>query len=294
MRLSPVALLYRSPVKQWMMKHTPHYLAFHWMDQSVSLHTLLCRPESRTSLGPLFAVLRPKYDQEQIRAIAVRYLVMKRWRGYLLKTWPFWAPHHEQWVEFHGEKHLKTALEQKKGAILLTGHSFGFGRMVAPTLAQKGYSSYRVGLGWQGADISERWGKEHYRRWHHIHYRWHPGGNIAALKKMKSALAANAVVHVSIQGMPNGESRFAMPFWYKSFYLDRQLLRAIEVLQAPVLPCFALLSHRGRVKVKIHSPLDASINAVMGGFMPLYARYLEEYPELSRIWKRVLQQRKDW
>jgi lauroyl/myristoyl acyltransferase len=248
----------------------------------------------RRSLRPLLQVLRPKYSEKRIGEIAVRYWLMRKWRRYLMQTWPAWADCQGQWFEFEGQENLDAALEQGKGVVLLSPHGFGFGRIVVPVLAQNGYRCHRVGLGWQGNDISERWGRDGYKRWQHIHYRWESWKNIEALKRMKAALERNEVVHVSVRGMPHGEARFEMPFWYRKFFFDARLLRAIEYFRAPVIPCFSRLDGDGKVIIVFDQAVAPTADLIAAEFGALYRRWLENYPEHSRIWKRVWQQRKDW
>ncbi|HVO93567.1 MAG TPA: hypothetical protein VMT22_12035 [Terriglobales bacterium] len=225
--------------------------------------------------------------------IAKRYCLIRKWRRYLLETWPAWVKH-GQWFEFEGRENLDAALEQGKGALLLSPHSFGFGRFVAPVLAQDGYRCHRVGLGWQGDDLSERWGKDDYKRWQHIHYRWESWKNIEALKTMKSALERNEVVHVSLRGLSHGEPAFEIPFWYKRYFLDARLLRVIEFFQAPVVPCFSRLDERGKVIVVLSGTIAPCALRIAAEFGALYREWLERYPELARIRKRVYQEGQDW
>jgi hypothetical protein len=185
-------------------------------------------------------------------------------------------------------------MAQGSGVLLLSPHAFGFGRFVVPVLAQRGYRCHRVGLGWQGDDIAERWGQQEYDRWQHIHYRWQSWKNIGALKGMKAALQQNEIVHVSLRGMSNGEARFQMPFWYKQYFFDARLLRAIEFFQAPVVPCFSRLGDHGKVIIVFDRPIAPSASTIVGQFGTLCRSWLEEHPADARIWKRVFEQREDW
>jgi lauroyl/myristoyl acyltransferase len=267
---------------------------FCWAQLLVRVNLCFVPLQSRQSLRPLFQVLRPKFTEKRIIEAAKRYCLIRKWRRYLLQMWPAWAERHDQWFEFEGRENLNAALKQGKGALLLSPHAFGFGRFVAPVLAQQGYRCHRVGLGWQGNDISERWGKDDYKRWQHIYYRWESWKNIEALKGIKTALEQNEVVHVSVRGMSNGEKRFEIPFWYEKYFFDARLLRAIEFFQAPVIPCFSRLDGRGKVIVVLNTTIAPSADAIVAEFGTLYRSWLEEFPELSRIWKRVSQQRQDW
>jgi hypothetical protein len=267
---------------------------YYWAQLLVRINLCFVPPESRRSLRPLFEVLRPKFTEKRIIGAAKKYCLIRKWRRYLLQTWPASVKRHDLWFGFEGRNNLDAALEQGKGALLLSPHAFGFGRFVAPVLAQLGYRSHRVGLGWQGNDISERWGRDGYKRWQHIHYRWESWKNIEALKRMKAALERNEVVHVSVRGMPHGEERFEMPFWYRKFFFDARLLRAIEYFRAPVIPCFSRLDNDGKVIIVFDQAVAPTADVIAAEFGALYRSWLENYPEHSRIWKRVWQQRKDW
>ncbi len=260
----------------------------------VRVELCLLSPQSRRSLQPLFQVLRPKFGELRIVETAKRHCLIRKWRRYLLKTWPAWAQGNNQWFEFVGRDKLNAVLKQGKGTLLLSPHGFGFAAFVAPILAQSGYRVHRVGLGWQGNDISELWGKGDYKRWEHIHYRWESWKNIEALRKIKTALEQNEIVHVSVRGQSSGEARFEIPFWYEKYFLDAPLLRAMEFFQAPVIPCFSRLDDYGKVIFVLYGALAPNADTIVAEFGALYLSWLEERPELSRIWKRVLQQRTDW
>ena len=212
----------------------------------------------------------------------------------MVSAWPCWAERHNELVLFEGEEHLKTALRERRGAILLSGHFYGFERVVAPALAERGYRMNRTGFGWRGDDISERWGKGNYARWGHINYGDDRHQRLQALAKIQRALGRNEIVHLSIRGFSQGEPQFEIPFCYGRFFLDGRLIETIEHLAAPVLSCFALSDERGRFVIRLYPPEPPGRAQMMSGFGQLYAGYLRDHPEFAQIWKNVAQKRKEW
>jgi hypothetical protein len=233
-------------------------------------------------------------DPARLEELGRKHLIYRKWSKTVLWAWPGWAARHNELVLLEGEEHLKTALGEGRGAFLLSGHFYGFERLVAPTLAQRGYCMNRTGFGWRGDDISERWGKGTYARWEHINYGDDRHQRMRALAKVERALGRNEVVHISMRGFSQGEPQFEIPFFYGKFFLDGLLIEVLEYLEAPILPCFALSDDRGRFVVRLYPALPPRRAEIMSGFGQLYAGYLRDQPEFSQIWKNVAQKRKEW
>lgn len=240
------------------------------------------------------SALEGSYDRARIRAISCRHITYRKWIRQLVYAWPNWVDRLKEWVTLEGEEHLDAALQKGKGALLLSGHGFGFAAFVSPVLAQKGYEVYRTGRG-RRVDQVTRWGNAaNYARWEYINYgedRWH---RARALNEMRQALKANQIVHTSIRGFPRGDPELEIDFCYKRFFLDHRLIRIIELVEAAVLPCFAVCDDQGRLVVKIYPPVTPAHEDVMRVFGSLYARHLRETPEFTWIWRRVVQQQEGW
>jgi hypothetical protein len=116
---------------------------------------------------------------------------------------------------------------------------------------------HRTGFGWRGDDISERWGKGSYARWQHINYGDDRRERLQALAKIERALRRNEVVHLSIRGFPQGQPQFEIPFFYDKFFLGGRPIELIELLGAPVIPCFAVSDERGRFVIRLYSAAPA-------------------------------------
>jgi lauroyl/myristoyl acyltransferase len=230
----------------------------------------------------------------ELQEICRRYVAYRKWMNHLVYAWPNWVKRLPDWVTLEGDEHLRAASERGKGALLLSGHAFGFAAFVTPVLAQRGYEVYRTGRG-RRVDQVTRWGKaENYEHWEYINYGEDCWNRAQALNEMRQALKANQIVHTSIRGFPRGDPRLQIDFCYKDFFLDPRLIRIIEIIQASVLPCFAICDNQGRLIVKIYPPVAPAGEEVMRVFGPLYARYLREAPEFTRIWRRVVQQQEGW
>jgi lauroyl/myristoyl acyltransferase len=245
----------------------------------------------QSRLKYLRLVLSSSHDPARLEELARKHLIYRKWNHTVLWAWPCWAERHNEIVLVEGEEHLKGALSEGRGAILLSGHFYGVERVVVPALAQRGYRMNRTGFGWRGDDISERWGKGNYARWEHINYGDDRRQRMQALAKVERALGRNEVVHLSVRGLPQGEPQFEIPFFYGRFFLDGRLIKTLEYLHAPVIPCFALSDERGRFVIRLYPPEPPRTTEIMSGFGQLYAGYLRDHPEFSQIWKNVAQQR---
>jgi lauroyl/myristoyl acyltransferase len=293
MKVSLAKLSYRTPGIRLASKAIPPVWFFRWTSWTASL-AALSGITRQSRLKYFRTVLASCHDSAQLEKLGRKHLVYRKWSKTVLWAWPGWAERHNDLVLVEGEEHLKAALSEGRGAFLLSGHFYGFERVVAPTLAQRGYRMNRTGFGWRGDDISERWGKGSYARWEHINYGDDRHQRMQALAKVERALGRNEVVHVSVRGFSQGEPQFEIPFFYGRFFLDGPLIEVLECLEAPVLPCFALSDDRGRFIVRLYPALLPRRTEIMSGFGQLYAGYLRDHPEFAQIWKNVAQKRKEW
>jgi len=286
-------LCHRLPGLRWIGKNISPLWFFYWTRLAANLGFHLY-PADRRRVRYLCQALEGHYRKAEVRQISRKNIAYRKWMIHLVNAWPNWVNRLADWVVLEGEDHLRAALAGGKGALLLSGHAFGFAAFVAPVLTQRGYQVYRTGRG-RRVDQTTRWGNaEHYERWAYINYGEDCWNRAQALNEMRQALKANQIVHTSIRGFPHGDSRLQIDFCYKKFFLDHRLIRIIEIIQATVLPCFAICDIRGRLIVKIYPPVGPTGGEVMRVFGSLYARYLRETPEFTRIWRRVVQQQEGW
>jgi lauroyl/myristoyl acyltransferase len=293
MKLSLAKLSYRTPGIRLASKAIPPAWFFRWASWTTGLaaRSGLTR---QSRLKYFRTVLASSHDPARLEELGRKHLLYRKWSHTLVSAWPGWAERHHELVRVEGEEHLKAALRQGRGAFLLSGHFYGFERVVAPALAERDYRMNRTGFGWRGDDISERWGKGRYARWEHINLGDDRHQRLQALAKVERALGRNEVVHLSIRGFSQGEPQFEIPFFYGKFFLDGRLMEALEYLDAPVLPCFALSDERGRFIVRLYPPEPPRRAEIMSGFGQRYAGYLRDHPEFAQIWKNVAQRRNEW
>ena len=295
-RLTSIRLTYlchRIAGLRWIGRRISPSWFFKWTQFTAFLAYYIYPPDRRR-IGYLRRAMSGTFDDRKIDLVGRRNIVYRKWSKHLVYAWPNWADRLPDWVSLEGEEHLARALDGGRGVILLSGHAYGFAAFVPPVLAQKGYRVYRMGDG-QRNDQRTRWGAEgDYERWHYISYGENSWNHLQALNGMREALKENEVAHVSIQGAPHGDSRLQIDFYYKGFFLDSRLLRIIEIIEAPVVPCFAVCGDDGRLLVKMYAPLEPSTEEIMRVFGPLYAHYLRESPEFTRIWRRLVRQQEGW
>jgi lauroyl/myristoyl acyltransferase len=285
-------LCHRAPVLQHLGTVLPYRWFFNWTRFS-TLAGFYFYPHRKRSVEPLLKAVGAS-SRRDIRELAKRYLVYRRWFNDLIYAWPNWAERCEEWTFIDGENHLAGALAAGQGAILLTGHQFGYERYVAATLAQKGYKVSRTGTGTDPEKRVARWGRGSFKTWHYLNYHgdyWH---HIHVMRELRRLLKQNGVVLMAIRGFPAGSPDLEIDFFCGRFFLDPAIIRLIESAKAPVVPCFAICDDHGTVKIKLSPPLAPECGAIMKGFGQVYAGYLRGYPEFARIWKRVVDQESEW
>lgn len=253
-----------------------------------------CYPADWRRTRYLRQILHGHFTDAQIKTIAMKNILHRHWSKALTMGWPSWAERYSDWVAIEGNQNLRDAQAQGKGAILLSGHSFGFNSLVAPVLSQTGFRIHRTGRGHWGSP-SARWGRD----WSRENWEYHSFGNdfwqhVQALKNMQRARRDNEVIHILATGFPDGSADLEIDFYYNRFFLDPTAMRVIETLKMPVLPCFATCDLTGRLLFAIHPPLDPSRAAIMKVFGPLYSRYLKDQPEYGFFWRKIAQQKGGW
>jgi len=187
-----------------------------------------------------------------------------------------------------------AALQAGKGAVLLSCHNFGFSKLVAPTLARRGYHVHRAGGGKKGGHRVSRWGKDYRINWKYLDHRgdyWH---RLRSLAAVRAALALNQVMHISPRAYDRGEEEAAVQFFGRKYFLDSRWFRLFQMLQAPVLPCFAIAGSGGKMTIVIHPALPASAKPMVRQFAVIVSDYLSRLPECGRLWKAVYLNRGQW
>jgi len=282
-----IKLLHRMPLFLPLGRALPVVWHYHWIAMVVPLLGYFSRHAREQQRYIRFALAKTHSSKQQTQ-VARRNLVYRKWRVCLQVAWPNIADRHCQWVRLEGEEHLAQLASMGKGAILLSGHSFGFSGMAVRTLAQHGYEIVRAGVGRDPVRRQRQWGRGDFQRWQYLGYDgdyWH---RFRVLKTIQEALRRNAVLQIGIRGFPTGSPAHRVDSIYGDFFLDRQILQLIEVLQVPVLPCFVVCDRDGRALIKIFPQLVPGVAPIVSGFGSLYAAYLRDYPELANIWKKFV------
>jgi len=242
-------------------------------------------------LRPVKQTLSEHMSHERLSEVCREYLVHRKYLGYFEEVWQFMESAQRPAAGVGGANYLRDALAVGAGAILLSGHNYGFSRMVGPLLAQEGYPISRVGS--LSLDvIQRRWGAQ--ASWEYIYIPEDPWKRLRALKQLIVALKNNRVIHFMILNRPQGNSKTEVEFYGQNFFLDDATFELISGLSAPVLPCFALCNHRGNITIEIHPPLGNTADQMAIGFGKLYSRYLKEFPEYVRFWKPLVHQKSFW
>lgn len=284
---------HRTAGLKWIGRNLSRGMMFQWT-RLASCITRRIYPADRRRARHMRQVLGATIRPMELRKKIDRNILYRKWLKQLVYGWPNWGGHYSDWALIDGEEHLQAALTTGKGAILLSGHAYGFSKLVAPILGRMSYKVHKT-AGSMRDNRVRQWGEEPVDvSAIYIDYGNDYWPHLRALQQISHALESNHVVHMLIRGFPRGEARLAIDFCYKGFFLDPLLLRTIEILGAPVLPLFAICDSRGCLRFEIYPPVSPHTEAVVREFGPLYARYLRESPEFSRIWRGVAQQKEGW
>lgn len=260
-----------------------------WLFRCAKLAVLLEVPFSRHDrkmMGWMVQALE-QGGQPCSSAAARNHLVYRKWRNYLVYGWPGWKERWKDLVKLEGEGYLLEALAQRRGAILLSGHRFGYEVLLAPVLSLCGYRVHRTGRGADSARRVARWGERGELGWKYINYGDDPWSRLRALKQMQRAMSQNEPVHVSIRTHRAGPAGAGIELFGRRCWLDPNVLKVIELLQAPVLPAFCYPNEDGEISIEIYPPLRPETGEIVRSFGSLYARHLKSRPEASRAWRRV-------
>ena len=239
-------------------------------------------------------VLKSNFNNKELRLRGQRYLFYARLFKDIEIAWNNWQSRHRDWIIIDGESHLQSALKQGKGVVLVSAHNYGFSKLVAPVLAQRGYRIHRGGNGGTKAVTKRsRWGTQDQLSWGYLNYKgdyWH---RVQLLKAIQAALAANDIVHVSPRGYRKGEEETAIEFFGRKYFLDANWFRVFQICQAPVLPCFAVGHADRQIKIVIHPALGSG-QTTAKDFATIQSDYITKFPEYGRLWKSVYINRGKW
>lgn len=284
---------HRMPGMRWIGKQISPLAYFKWAGGTASV-TYHGYPADRRRVRYMRQALEGSVANGNLRAITQKNILYRKWSKILTHGWPNWAERWPEWTRIDGEEHLQSALAQGKGAVLLSGHSFGFTSFVAPVLSQMGYRLHRSGRGHWG-EPAERWGRDwSLENWDYNSFGKDFWQHVRALNKMRRATAKNDIVHLLITGFPSGNPELEIDFCHKRFFLDAAAFSILESLKAPVLPCFATCDESGRLIITLSAPLSPVRGEILKVFGPLFSRYLKEQPEFAFFWRKVVQQRDGW
>lgn len=287
MKISPITLCYTTPGLKLLVRPVPAPALYRFCRLSAALSTIL-NPHTRRFLAPLRSILSHHMSPERLTEICREYLVQRKYLNYIEGTWQHLKPGQRPVAVFDGAEYLRDALSRGGGAVLISGHNYGFSRMVGPILAEDGYRVCRAGS-LSREIVQRRWGPR--APWEYVHLAKEPLQRVRAFRQLIAALKNNQVVHLLIVNRPHGSAAVAVDFYGKNFFLDASIFELIGELGAPVLPCFALCDRRGALTIKIHPPLKNSSEELIEGFVGLFSQYLRESPEYVRFWKPLVNQR---
>lgn len=293
MKLNLMQVCHRLPALRPVTRTLPPGAFLRLLHASASLSSW-CRPHAKKKLRPFLEVNQVNFQAAELKRRGRRYLYCLRLFKDLVPAWANWEDRSHEWIELTGESHLQRALAAGKGALLISGHSYGFNRFLAPLLAQKGYIVNHGGGGGRGHDFRVgRWGRCRIG-WRYISYgrdRWE---HLKAVNAVSKALARNELVSLSIRGAPAGEKEMELDFWHGRFFLESVWFRVFERLRAPVLPFFIIEDGSFRLRIAIYPELRGDRFEMARQFGRTYVQYLREFPECGRIWRAIYLARPHW
>lgn len=290
MKLSLLNLLYQSPALSWVGRQLPAGTLFFLCDRLVGM-SLFWNSHTRRYLGPLESVLKPHLAAASLRRVMRQHLVYRRYLDNLPFIWRAWQKNPRYRID--GEEHLRAVLAEGKGAILLSSHSFGGARLIPPIFSARGYRMLRLG-GWDRDEVVRHWGEDTERNWQQLKAGKDPWARLRATKKIAGALAQNALVYMAMRNSASGSPEHEVRIFDRSFFIEAAMVRLLEGLKAPVLPCFALFGAKGEVRIVIHPPLADNPSEIAKYYCSLFAGYLTAHPELCRFWKPLMEGKEQW
>jgi len=285
-------LLHRIPGLRWLGGRIGPAAYFKWIQAASEVAYYIYPPDRRRGRYMRQAI-EAKFPSSELPGIIKRNIRNRKWQLALFHGWASWRARHPELARIEGEHYLARSLSEGKGAVLLSGHAHGFSNMVAPVLTQKGYKYNRV-VRVRRNDPRRRLRQDAPQNLAYItlgHDLW---GHMRALQQMRSAIKNNEVLHLVIRGFPGGKPEFEIDFFYKRFFLDPVTFQILEILKAPVHPCFTLCDDLGRLFIVVHPALTPSTAEIVRVFGPLYSKYLRDKPEFAYFWRRMVQQEKHW
>lgn len=292
MKLTLTQLVHTIPAIRAMARQIHPYWFCRATLASVTVASWLS-PHTQKLARPFATVMAQRFEPKELRKRTTYYLLYLRLFKDLVPAWTNWEHRHSDWVSVEGEDDLKEALKRGRGVILMSGHNYGFGKLVAPALALRGYRVVRASNGKKGK-AATRWKRRGDLPWRYVNYKgdyWH---HLNVLKAMRNALLKNEIVHISVRGHRTGNPEMKIEFLNRTFFLDPVWFRMVEIFQAPVLPCFAIGDINGNVKIILHRPLAACGKNMANEFGDILSHYLTEYPEFGRVWKAISVERERW
>jgi len=292
MKLSILHLIYQTSIFYWIGKHISPKTLFHICRGIVSL-SIRFNPHTKRYLEPLRSVLAPHINGERLRNIAEMHLVYRRYLDNLPYAWRQWSLNGRYIFRAEGEEHVREALAQGRGVILLSSHNFGVTRLIPSVMSRLGHRVIRVGA-WDRQEIIRRWGSEAERAWEQLHLGADAWARLRVAKQIAKALRENSLVFMSIWNRSSGSPAQAVRFFNQRFFIDATTMKLCAELKAPVLPCFALCDDKGEINLIIHAPLTGAVSEMSESYCKLLSRYLTDYPEFCRFWKPLLQKREQW
>ena len=267
---------------------------FKWSLYSASLASYIY-PHAKRQVQPFRELFAGRFDAVELNERSRSHLSYRRLCNEIVIAWKNWEHRYRDWISIEGESYLQEALVSGKGAFLLSGHNYGYSRLIAPVLAAQGYEVHRGGNGKNAAEREGRWGKSYVRRWNYIYYQdgdyWH---RVRLLKAVRQSLGRNGIIHISPLNYRTGKAEMAVSYWRGKFFFDEKWFHVMELCQAPVLPCFAIGRPDGTIKIVIHPPLPKGEKAMVSEFGSLFVSYLREHPEYARFWQAIIKERPWW
>jgi len=290
MKISPVALCFTTPP----LRPVARRLSSSRLYRICRINTAIAmryNAHRKRFLRPIQIILSDHMSDKRLSEVCRSYLIQRKYLNYLEATWQFMTPDQRPHATFEGAGFLQQALAKNQGAVLISGHNFGFSRLVGPMLAEKGFQISRAGSLTDDI-VRHRWGAE--APWEYIYLTKDPWGRVRALRQLTSALKKNRIVHLLVVNRRSGDQKTRVDFFGRDFFLDEGILKLIADLSAPVMPCFALCSGDGTLDIKIHAQLNNTADELSAGFTKLFSWYVKEFPEYVRFWKPLLNQKPHW
>jgi lauroyl/myristoyl acyltransferase len=281
---------------RWLLVQTVGFMAYHFS-----------RTKRRLSEQNLSQTCQGKLSKERLRKI-VKSSFYQFWLE-ALSIPPSRMPAVAfNQLNIRGLEYLRSAMNNKKGAILWESSHFGRRLLAKQILHRNGFVVYQVhgeyhmgGFGYERGFTS--WTRQHLIRpfFENCERAFVKGiiyftgvDSLAFTKVLAQRLSQNDIICISGDA-GHGHKRIALPFLGRKRFFPTGMVSLAKFSGAPILPLFCVQENGNRTRLVIEPPLrieiegdrEHNLEKTLKEYASLLESYVERYPEQYRNWQHL-------